>query len=163
MSGYAASGGYYISAPADEIWASPATITGSIGIFAIIPTIDKTLGKVGVSVDGVGTTPLSGQLRLDRPLGDEARTLLQSTIERGYEEFLERVAVGRKKTREQIDAIAQGRVWAGTDAQRLGLVDQLGLVRRCGQGRRAARQADRLRGRDSWSLSSPGRSSWRCS
>src|SRR6516165_10458522 len=66
MSGYAASGGYYISAPADEIWASPATITGSIGIFAIIPTIERTLGKVGVGVDGVGTTPLSGQLRLDR-------------------------------------------------------------------------------------------------
>ena len=126
MSGYAASGGYYISAPADEIWASPATITGSIGIFAIIPTIERTLGKVGVGVDGVGTTPLSGQLRLDRPLGDEARTLLQSTISRGYEEFLERVATGRKKSRDEVDAIAQGRVWAGTDARRIGLVDQLG-------------------------------------
>jgi protease IV len=77
MSGYAASGGYYISAPADEIWASPATLTGSIGIFAIIPTFDRTLGKIGVSVDGIGTTPLSGQLRLDRPLGAEARALLQ--------------------------------------------------------------------------------------
>src|SRR5215471_5551932 len=127
MSGYAASGGYYISAPADEIWASPATITGSIGIFAIIPTIDRTLGKVGVGVDGVGTTPLSGQLRLDRPLGDEARTLLQSTVSRGYDEFLERVATGRKKSRDQVDAIAQGRVWAGTDARNRGLVDQLGL------------------------------------
>jgi len=126
MSGYAASGGYYISAPADEIWASPATITGSIGIFAIIPTIERTLGKVGVGVDGVGTTPLSGQLRLDRPLGDEARTLLQSTVSRGYDEFLERVATGRKKSRDQVDAIAQGRVWAGTDARRIGLVDQLG-------------------------------------
>jgi protease-4 len=126
MSGYAASGGYYISAPADEIWASSATITGSIGIFAIIPTVERTLGKVGVGVDGVGTTPLSGQLRLDRPLGDEARTLLQSTVSRGYDEFLERVANGRKKTRAEVDAIAQGRVWAGTDAHRLGLVDQLG-------------------------------------
>ena len=126
MSGYAASGGYYISAPADEIWSSPATLTGSIGIFAIIPTIDKTLGKVGVSVDGVGTTPLSGQLRIDRPLGDEARTLLQSQIDRGYQEFLARVAAGRKKTAEQIDSIAQGRVWAGSDAHRLGLVDHLG-------------------------------------
>ena len=126
MSGYAASGGYYISAPADEIWASPATLTGSIGIFAIIPTIDKTLAKVGVSVDGVGTTPLSGQLRLDRPLGEEARVLLQSQINRGYDEFLARVATGRKKSRDQIDAIAQGRVWAGTDAHRLELVDQLG-------------------------------------
>jgi protease IV len=126
MSGYAASGGYYISAPADEIWASPATITGSIGIFAIIPTIDKTLGKIGVSTDGVGTTPLSGQLRIDRPLGEEARALLQSQINRGYDEFLERVATGRNKTRAQVDAIAQGHVWAGTDAHRLGLVDQLG-------------------------------------
>jgi protease IV len=127
MSGYAASGGYYISAPADEIWASPATLTGSIGIFAIIPTVDRTLGKVGVSVDGVGTTALSGQLRLDRPLGTEARALLQSQINHGYEEFLERVSSGRKKSRADIDAIAQGHVWAGTDARRLGLVDHLGV------------------------------------
>jgi protease-4 len=126
MSGYAASGGYYISAPADEIWASPATLTGSIGIFAIIPTIDRTLGKIGISVDGVGTTPLSGQLRIDRPLSEEARALLQSQISRGYDEFLERVASGRGKTRDEIDAIAQGHVWAGSDARRLGLVDQLG-------------------------------------
>jgi protease IV len=126
MSGYAASGGYYISAPADEIWANPATITGSIGIFAVIPTIDKTLGKVGITTDGVGTTPLSGQLRLDRPLGEEARTLLQSQVSRGYQEFLERVATGRKKSTAQIDTIAQGHVWAGIDAKRLGLVDELG-------------------------------------
>ena len=126
MSGYAASGGYYIAAPADEIWASPATLTGSIGIFAIVPTVDKTLGKVGVSVDGVGTTPLSGQLRIDRPLGEEVRAFLQSQISRGYDEFVARVARGRNKTREQIDAIAQGRVWAGTDAHRVGLVDHIG-------------------------------------
>ena len=126
MSGYAASGGYYISAPADEIWASPATITGSIGIFAIIPTVDKTLAKVGVSVDGIGTTPLSGQLRIDRPLGDEARALLQSEVSRGYDEFLDRVSSGRKKSRADIDAIAQGHVWAGSDALRIGLVDHLG-------------------------------------
>lgn len=126
MANYAASGGYYISAPADEIWASPATITGSIGIFAIIPTVPRTLAKVGVNVDGVGTTPLAGQLRLDRPLGAPARALLQSTVERGYEEFLERVASGRRKTRDQVDEIGQGRVWAGVDGKRLGLVDQLG-------------------------------------
>jgi protease IV len=126
MGDLAASGGYYISAPADEIWASPATLTGSIGIFAIIPTVDKTLGKVGVNVDGVGTTTLASQMRIDRPLGVEARALLQSEIERGYEVFLERVATGRKKTREQVDSIAQGRVWAGVDAKRLGLVDGLG-------------------------------------
>jgi protease-4 len=126
MGDLAASGGYYISAPADEIWASPVTLTGSIGIFAIIPTVDKTLGKVGVSVDGVGTTPLAAQMRLDRPLGPEARTLIQSEIERGYDVFLERVSSGRNKTREQVDSIAQGRVWAGADAKRLGLVDGLG-------------------------------------
>ncbi|HSY07601.1 MAG TPA: signal peptide peptidase SppA [Steroidobacteraceae bacterium] len=126
MANYAASGGYYISAPADEIWASPATVTGSIGIFAIIPTVPRTLAKVGVNVDGVGTTPLSGQLRLDRPLGAPARALLQSTVERGYEEFIKRVASGRKKTRDQVDEIGQGRVWAGVDGKRLGLVDELG-------------------------------------
>ena len=126
MSTYAASGGYYISAPADEIWASPATITGSIGIFAIIPTLSRTLAKIGVNVDGVGTTPLAGQLRLDRPLGAPARALLQSTVERGYEEFLQRVANGRGKTRDQVDEIGQGRVWAGVDGKRLGLVDHLG-------------------------------------
>ncbi len=126
MGGYAASGGYYISTPADEIWASPATITGSIGIFAVIPTVNRTLGKIGVSVDGLGTTPLSGQLRLDRPLGEDARALVQAVINHGYEDFLSRVASGRNKTREQVDTMAQGRVWAGMDAHRLGLVDQIG-------------------------------------
>jgi protease-4 len=94
MSGYAASGGYYISAPADEIWASPATITGSIGIFAIIPTVDKTLAKVGISVDGVGTTALSGQARIDRPLEDGTRALIQAVTTHGYDEFVSRVAAG---------------------------------------------------------------------
>jgi protease IV len=126
MGGYAASGGYYISAPADEIWASPATITGSIGIFAIIPTVDKTLGKIGVATDGVGTTALSGQLRIDRPLSEGARGVLQAVTAHGYDEFVARVAAGRKKTPAEVDAIAQGRVWAGIDAKRNGLVDQLG-------------------------------------
>ncbi|HRX89359.1 MAG TPA: signal peptide peptidase SppA [Steroidobacteraceae bacterium] len=126
MSDLAASGGYYISAPADEIWAHPATITGSIGIFAVLPNFQGTLDKVGISTDGVGTTPLSGQFRFDRPLGPDAEKLIQSTIERGYEDFLARVAAGRNKDRDTIDAVAQGRVWSGTDAKRLGLVDQLG-------------------------------------
>jgi len=126
MGDLAASGGYYIAAPADEIWASAATITGSIGIFAVIPTIDKTLGKVGVTVDGVGTSPLSGQLRVDRPLGDGAKKVLQATIDRGYEEFLGRVSTGRRKTRDEVNEIAQGRVWTGADALKLGLVDHLG-------------------------------------
>jgi protease-4 len=127
MGDLAASGGYYISASADEIWAHPATITGSIGIFGAIPTFQKTLQKIGVSVDGVGTTNLSGQLRIDRALGEDAKKLLQSTIDHGYEEFLQRVADGRKKTRDQVHAIAQGRVWIGTDAKNNGLVDHLGL------------------------------------
>lgn len=126
MGDLAASGGYYIAAPADEIWASSATLTGSIGIFAIIPTIGRTLDKVGVNVDGVGTTELSGQLRLDRPIGEEADRLLQATIERGYETFLERVSAGRGKTRDEVHEIAQGRVWSGRDAKRIGLVDEIG-------------------------------------
>lgn len=127
MGDLAASGGYYIAASADEIWANPATITGSIGIFGAIPTFQHTLKKIGVNVDGVGTTSLSGQLRIDRPLGEDVKQLLQSAIEHGYEEFLERVAEGRDKTRDQVHAIAQGRVWIGTDAKSHGLVDQLGL------------------------------------
>jgi protease-4 len=127
MGDLAASGGYYISASADEIWAHPATITGSIGIFGAIPTFQKTLEKVGVNVDGVGTTSLSGQLRVDRALGEDAKKLLQSAIEHGYDEFLQRVSDGRKKTRDEVHAIAQGRVWIGTDAKNNGLVDQLGL------------------------------------
>jgi protease-4 len=127
MGDLAASGGYYIAASADEIWAHPATITGSIGIFGAIPTFEGTLSKIGVNVDGVGTTKLSGQLRIDRPLGADAKVLLQSLIEHGYEEFLGHVAEGRKKTRDQVHEIAQGRVWIGADAQANGLVDKLGL------------------------------------
>ena len=127
MANYAASGGYYISAPADEIWASPATITGSIGIFAEIPNIGRTLTKFGVGVDGFRTTPLDGMLqRLDVPMTDAARTLVQSNVEYGYGQFLERVANGRHKTTAQVDEIGQGRVWSGTDAKARGLVDQLG-------------------------------------
>jgi protease-4 len=127
MGDLAASGGYYIAASADEIWAHPATITGSIGIFGAVPTFQNTLAKIGVNVDGVGTTSLSGQLRVDRALGEDAKKLLQSTIEHGYEEFLQRVADGRHKTRDEVHAIAQGRVWIGTDARENGLVDHLGL------------------------------------
>jgi protease IV len=128
MGDLAASGGYYISAPANQIWASPATLTGSIGIFAIIPNISQTLGKVGVGVDGVGTTPLAGALTIDRPLSPEISGLLQSQVDRGYQEFLDRVAEGRRETPQQIDAIGQGRVWAGADARRIGLVDRLGTM-----------------------------------
>jgi protease IV len=128
MGDLAASGGYYISAPANQIWASPATLTGSIGIFAIVPTIDQTLSKIGVSVDGVGTTPLAGALSIARPLSTQVSQLLQSQINRGYQQFVDRVASGRRETPQQIDSIAQGRVWAGADARRIGLVDHLGTM-----------------------------------
>ena len=117
MGDLAASGGYYIASSADEIWAHPATITGSIGIFGAIPTFQNTLNKIGVSVDGVGTTKLSGQLAPRPPARRRRQVLLQSFIERGYEEFLAHVAEGRKKTRDEVHAIAQGRVWIGTDAK----------------------------------------------
>ncbi|MEO6184725.1 MAG: signal peptide peptidase SppA [Steroidobacteraceae bacterium] len=126
MGDLAASGGYYVAAPANEIIASAATITGSIGIFAAVPTIDRTLGKLGVSVDGVGTTALSGKLRVDRPLDPALRDYVQLSIERGYELFLAHVAAGRGKTRDAVNEIAQGRVWIGSDAKEIGLVDRLG-------------------------------------
>jgi protease IV len=122
----AASGGYYIAAAADQIIASPNTITGSIGVFAQIPTFSRGLAKLGINVDGVGTTPLSGATRLDRPMSPDAGRLVQITVDHAYEEFLARVAKGRGKTREAIDAIAQGRVWSGMDARQQGLVDRLG-------------------------------------
>jgi protease-4 len=126
MSTYAASGGYYISAAANQIFANPTTITGSIGVFSFIPTFQKTLEKFGVHVDGIGTTPLAGQLRLDRALGTGVKQMLQVSVEHAYSQFVHRVAEGRKRPAEDIDKIAQGRVWAGLDAQRIGLVDHLG-------------------------------------
>jgi protease-4 len=126
MSDVAASGGYYIAAAADQIIASPNTITGSIGVFAGLPTFSRSLEKLGINVDGVGTTPLSGATQLDRPMSADAGRLLQVAVDHAYEEFLARVAKGRGKTREAIDAIAQGRVWSGMDARQQGLVDRLG-------------------------------------
>ncbi len=129
MSSTAASGGYYIAMDADEIWASPATLTGSIGVFAVFPTVERTLGKFGITVDGVGTTPLADSLRLDRTLTEQAREILQTSVEHAYEVFVQHVASARKKSFEDIDAVAQGRVWAGVDALEHGLVDKLGSYR----------------------------------
>ena len=129
MSTYAASGGYYISAAANQIFASPTTITGSIGVFSVVPTFQRTLEKLGVKVDGVGTTQVAGDMRLDRPLQPATQQFLQSTVDHAYAEFLRRVADGRKKSVEDVDKIAQGRVWAGADAQRIGLVDHLGGIK----------------------------------
>jgi protease-4 len=126
MSTYAASGGYYISAAANQIFASATTLTGSIGVFSVVPTFQRTLEKLGVKVDGIGTTALAGNMRQDRTLSPATRQILQSSVDHAYAEFLRRVGEGRQKPVEDVDKIAQGRVWAGSDAQRIGLVDHLG-------------------------------------
>ena len=126
MSTLAASGGYWVSMDADQIWAHESTITGSIGIFGLIPTLDRGLGKVGIRTDGVGTTPLAGAFRLDRPLSPEVGAIIQSQIEKGYRDFIEGVAAGRKLPVEKVNELARGRVWSGGDAKGLGLVDEIG-------------------------------------
>jgi protease-4 len=126
MGGVAASGGYWISMAADQIYADPVTITGSIGILAMIPTFDRTLERIGIRTDGVGTTTLAGQMRPDRPLSDQVKRIVQSAIEDGYDDFVNNVAEYRDMTYEAVDAIAQGKVWSGRDALERGLVDQLG-------------------------------------
>jgi protease-4 len=126
MSSYAASGGYYISSAANQIFASSTTLTGSIGVFSVVPTFQHTLEKLGVKVDGIGTTVRAGDMRQDRTLTPARRQILQSSVDHAYAEFLRRVSDGRKKPVEDVEKIAQGRVWAGVDAQRIGLVDHLG-------------------------------------
>jgi protease-4 len=129
MGSVAASGGYWIATSSDEIWAAPETITGSIGIFGLFPTIDKPLAKyLGVHTDGVGTTRFADALRPDRPLDPAVADIAQQYIENGYRDFLSRVAQARKMTPEQVDKIARGRIWSGEDAKGLGLVDQLGGI-----------------------------------
>jgi protease-4 len=126
MGNVAASGGYWVSTPAQRIFAEPDTITGSIGIFAVVPTFEKAAAKWGVHSDGVKTTPLSGQPDLIGGIPPEADALLQGTIEDGYRNFLSRVAASRKMSPAQVDAIGQGRVWDGGTARQIGLVDQFG-------------------------------------
>jgi protease-4 len=126
MANLAASGGYWISLPADVIFADPSTITGSIGIFGVIPSAEVGLAKIGVNADGVKTTPLSGEPDVLNGFSPEFDRVAQSAIENGYRQFLNRVAAARQKTPAQVDAIAQGRVWAGGTARRLGLIDRTG-------------------------------------
>ncbi len=128
MGGMAASGGYWISATADEIWAQPSTITGSIGIFGMIPTFQKPANELGIFRDGVGTTKFANAIDPLVDLSPEVSELFQTAINNGYDEFLALVARGRNMTTEQVDQIAQGRVWSGEDAKRLGLVDELGSL-----------------------------------
>jgi protease-4 len=126
MGDYAASGGYWIATPADQIIASNNTLTGSIGAYTVAPTIDRSLAAVGVHVDGTGTTPLSGAGTPLRPENPTVGQLRQGAINFIYEQFLQHVAEGRKQSREQIDAIGQGRVWAGKDALQHRLIDRAG-------------------------------------
>ena len=126
MGSVAASGGYWIAAQADQIWATPTTLTGSIGIFGAFPSLHKTLSKVGVYTDGVGTSPMAGAFRIDRPMEPIAARAIQSSVEHGYGQFLQVVADGRGMSKTQVEAVAEGRVWSGVEAKRLGLVDELG-------------------------------------
>ncbi|MEM8815022.1 MAG: signal peptide peptidase SppA [Pseudomonadota bacterium] len=126
MSSVAASGGYWISADADKIFAAPSTVTGSIGIFGMFPTYQRTAEYLGLRVDGVGTTPWAGELRPDRAMADDTKRVFQAVIEHGYDDFLEHVANGRGLTIEEVDEIAQGRIWTGLDALNNGLIDELG-------------------------------------
>jgi len=133
MAGVAASGGYWISMNADQIWAEPSTITGSIGIFAVVPTFQEPLDKLGIHTDGVGTTALSGALRLDQPLSEPVKMMLQAGVEHGYRQFISQVADSRDLEMDAVERIAQGRVWSGADAHTNGLVDELGDYRQAEQ------------------------------
>lgn len=128
MGSVAASGGYWITTASDEVWATPTTITGSIGVFGIFPTLENSLEKLGVYTDGLGTTELAGAMRLDRPLPSKAENMIQQSVENIYQRFIHLVAEARDSTPEQIHAVAQGRVWSGAAAKDLGLVDELGYL-----------------------------------
>ncbi len=140
MSNVAASGGYWVSMNANQIWAHTTTITGSIGIFGIVPTFEKPLNAIGIHTDGLGTTPRAGAFRLDRPLSAAVERSLQASIDHGYQVFVSSVAQARGMSVDAVDRIAQGRVWSGADAKRIGLVDHIGGLDD------AARAAARLAG-----------------
>lgn len=126
MGSMAASGGYWISAGADAIVAQPSTLTGSIGVFGMIPDVSRALQQWGIHNDGVGTTRMAGNMRMDRALSQDTAALIQMNVEHTYQSFIQRVAQGRHLDEDKVRAIAEGRVWSGVDAKRLGLVDVLG-------------------------------------
>lgn len=122
----AASGGYWVATAADEIFAQPSTITGSIGVFAIIPSFDRAIGRLGIGADGIKTTPYSGEPDILRGIGPETRVVLQSGVEDIYRRFTALVGAARKLPVAEVDRIGQGRVWAGSTAKELKLVDTMG-------------------------------------
>ena len=126
MSSVAASGGYWISMAADKIYANQATITGSIGIFGMFPTFQRSLAALGVRTDGVGTTPWAGELRIDRAMSDNAKALFQTIIDKGYDDFISKVSIHRNLDKAEVDRIGQGQVWTGMDALDFGLIDEIG-------------------------------------
>jgi protease-4 len=126
MGNVAASGGYYIAAGADKIYAEPTTITGSIGVFGTVPNIKGLSDNIGINAEQVGTNKNSMEYSLFEPMSDTFRNVIQESIEEIYETFLARVAQGRNITIAQADSLAQGRVWSGVDAKKIGLVDELG-------------------------------------
>ncbi|MDX1480746.1 MAG: signal peptide peptidase SppA [Woeseiaceae bacterium] len=128
MSSIAASGGYWIAMAADAILARESTITGSIGIFLMLPTFQRTLDEIGIATDGVGTTRWSGQFRLDRELSDDTRQFLQNFVEKGYDDFISMVAVYRDMDKTRVDELAQGQVWTGRQALEVGLIDEIGDI-----------------------------------
>jgi protease-4 len=126
MGSAAASGGYWIATAADEIWASPTTLTGSIGIFGAFATFEESLAKIGIHNDGVGTHAFSDAFIASRSMNPELAAAMQQLTERGYRLFLEKVVDGRGLSMEAVEKIAEGRVWTGNRAQKIGLVDRLG-------------------------------------
>jgi protease-4 len=128
MGSFAASGGYWIAADADEIWASPNTLTGSIGIFMALPTFDTVLKQSGIHRDGVGTTNLAAGIDLSKPLSEELRKAIELNLQNGYDRFISLVAEGRDMERGEVEALAQGKVYAGEKAKEIGLVDELGSL-----------------------------------
>ena len=129
MGSYAASGGYWIATESDQVLAMSTSITGSIGVFGVIPTFEDSLQALGIHSDGVGTSAISGMLQLDQPMTPQAEMIIQSGVESVYTRFLTLVANSRNSTPSDIHKIAQGRVWTGEKALQLGLVDELGDLR----------------------------------
>lgn len=128
MGSVAASGGYWIATAGDEIWATPTTITGSIGVFGAFPTLENSLQKIGLNTDGISTTELGGGASIDRALAPKMNTVIQAGVDHTYQSFLKLVAEARKKEVSDVNEIAQGHVWTGAKAKELGLVDNLGTL-----------------------------------